>query len=167
MSASLRGALLNVSGTPVFTSGALVFAAATQGIPFNHLLLKTRWAYVPGSHGTETIREAVLGRPPQPGRCTGSRLKHTPNLSACWSQSFSLSTHLEPPEVLPSNVGHRMPSLHSPPASLRLTGISQKGVCAHMWSPSFCNCFLADTSKLPGSRCLQGLGAGGEGDNRG
>lgn len=66
MPASLEEELLYVSGAPVFMSGALVFAATTQRIPLDILALVARRVCIPGSHGTVTIRERVLGKlPPQ------------------------------------------------------------------------------------------------------
>lgn len=68
------------SGVRTFTSGDLVFVAATQA---DHLSLVARAACVPGSHQTVwtvTIKVTVLASRP-PGRCTGSRLKHAPSLS--------------------------------------------------------------------------------------
>lgn len=74
---SQRGALKRIWHTS-FYIWCPGFAAAFK-CPFNHLPPEDQVACVPGSHGTITIREAVLGRPPQPGHCTGSTLKHTPN----------------------------------------------------------------------------------------
>lgn len=51
-------------------SGAMVFAAATQGTSFDCLALMTMGACVPGSHRTVIIKKTVLGRPPFPGYCT-------------------------------------------------------------------------------------------------
>lgn len=59
-----------MSDTPVFISGALVFMAATPEIPLDGLALVTRSICVPGSHGTVTIREMVLGRVPSQGTAT-------------------------------------------------------------------------------------------------
>lgn len=58
----------------------LVFAAATQGMPLDHLALEARRACVPGSHGTVTIGETVLGRLPPQGTAS-CRLKCTASLS--------------------------------------------------------------------------------------
>lgn len=61
--ASLRVEHFDVSGTPVFTSGALVWVAAVWG-----LSLVARGACVLGFHGIVTTREIVLGRLPRPGQ---------------------------------------------------------------------------------------------------
>ena len=52
-------------GELLYTSGTMVFAASTQGIPLDHLALVARWACVPGSHRTVTTGESVLGYHPQ------------------------------------------------------------------------------------------------------
>lgn len=57
------GELLHTSGAPVFfISGDPVFVAASQGMPLDCLTLEAREAYIPGSHGTVTIKEIILGR---------------------------------------------------------------------------------------------------------
>ena len=56
-------------------SDDLVFVAATQGMPFDHLALVARGAYVFGSHGAVTVGE-IVGRLPPQGNCTDSRFKH-------------------------------------------------------------------------------------------
>lgn len=70
-----------MSGALVFTFDDPVFAAATQGAPLDHLALEARGSCIPGSHGTRTIRDSVLGRLLPSGHCTDSRLKHTPSLA--------------------------------------------------------------------------------------
>lgn len=62
-------------------SGALVFTAAAQGMPFDQEALVTRRTCTPRSHRTVAIRETVIGRIPSSGHCTQSRLKSTPNIS--------------------------------------------------------------------------------------
>ena len=71
------GELLYTSGACVFTSDDLVFAAAIQGKPLDHLALEASGACTPRSHRTVTIRKTVLRRLSSPGHCTDSRLKHT------------------------------------------------------------------------------------------
>lgn len=51
-----------MSGALVFTSGAMVFAAATQGIPLDHLASVARGACISGPYRTVIIKETVLGR---------------------------------------------------------------------------------------------------------
>lgn len=77
-------------GAPVFTSGALVLVAASQGIPLDHLPLIVRRAYLPGSHGTATSGGTVLDRVPHPGYCTDSIVKHTSSLSVKEAYVFVL-----------------------------------------------------------------------------
>ena len=43
-----------------FISGDLVFVAASQGMLLNCLTLEAREAYIPGSHGTVTIKRQFL-----------------------------------------------------------------------------------------------------------
>lgn len=62
-------------------SGALVFTATAQGMPFDHLALVARRTCIPRSHRIVTIRETVIGRIPSSGHRTESRLKYTPSLS--------------------------------------------------------------------------------------
>lgn len=50
---------LHISGVPIFTSGALDFMAAAQGMPLDYLALVVRMSCVPGSHRTVTIEEIV------------------------------------------------------------------------------------------------------------
>ena len=64
-----------------FMFGDPVFMFATQRTPLDHLALAVRGACVPGSHGTVTIGETVLGRLPLSGHHTDSWLKHIPSLS--------------------------------------------------------------------------------------
>lgn len=59
---SLRWGLVHSSRSLVFKSEAPVLMAAAQGTPFDHLALEAREACDPGSCGTETIMETVLGR---------------------------------------------------------------------------------------------------------
>lgn len=58
-----------MSGALVFTSVALVFAAAAQGIPLDCLTVAAKGSSIPGSCGTVTIGEMVLGRAFHPGHC--------------------------------------------------------------------------------------------------
>lgn len=55
-SASLEGELFSMSGIPVFTSSALVFMVAAQGIPRDQLALLARGPCIPGSHWMVTKR---------------------------------------------------------------------------------------------------------------
>lgn len=59
-----------MSGTPGFTSGALVLTDTAQGILLDLLTWVTRAACLPESQETITIREAVVGRPPPSGHWT-------------------------------------------------------------------------------------------------
>lgn len=70
-----------MSGAWVFMSGTLLFVAAVQGIPLDHLALEARGACVPDSHGTVSIKETIHGRLPPPGHFKDSRLKHNPSIS--------------------------------------------------------------------------------------
>ena len=54
-----------MSGVPVFASGALVFAAAAQGISLDCLTLVVRGDDVPRSHRIVTEREFLEGYHPQ------------------------------------------------------------------------------------------------------
>lgn len=78
--ASLGRHLLQMSGAPVFTSGALNFEVATQEIPFDHLDLVAKRVCVAGTHGIITIRKSCH-RLPTSGYGTDSRLKHIFSLS--------------------------------------------------------------------------------------
>lgn len=51
-----------MSAALVFSSGTLVFAAATQGIPLDHLGLVARGACILGSYWTVIIKETVVDR---------------------------------------------------------------------------------------------------------
>lgn len=65
--ASLERDLLQGSGAPVFTSGALIFEVATQEmVPLDHLDLVAKKACVPGAHGIATMRKSC-GRLPIQG----------------------------------------------------------------------------------------------------
>lgn len=63
-------------------SGAPVFVVATRDHlpPLDDLALEASRVCILGSHGTVTIRDSFLGRPPLSGH-TDSRLKHTLSLS--------------------------------------------------------------------------------------
>lgn len=50
-----------MSSVPIFTSGVSVFAVATQGMPLDCLTLVARKVCIPGSPGTATIGETILG----------------------------------------------------------------------------------------------------------
>lgn len=50
---------------------------STHRKPLEHMALVARGACISGPHGTETIRETVLGRIPHPGHYIDNRLKHT------------------------------------------------------------------------------------------
>lgn len=54
--------LLHTSGARIFTSGDSVSETAMQGMSLDRLVLEARWACVPGSRGTVTIQEIVLGK---------------------------------------------------------------------------------------------------------
>ena len=57
-----------MSGMLIFTSAALVFVAATQGMPLDRLALVARaGACTPASCGAVAIGGMVLGRLPYPG----------------------------------------------------------------------------------------------------
>lgn len=56
-----------MSGALLFMSCDLVSAAATQGMPLDHLALEARGAFLPGSHGAVTIRNSVPSRLPPSG----------------------------------------------------------------------------------------------------
>lgn len=47
---------------PDFTSRDLVSVTAMQRVSLDRLVLEARWASAPGSHGTVTIQEIVLGK---------------------------------------------------------------------------------------------------------
>ena len=64
-------------GELLHKSGALIFAATTQGMPLDFLVLEAKRNCIPGYHGTVSIKETVLGSLPPPRHCTDSRLKHT------------------------------------------------------------------------------------------
>ena len=71
-------------------SGDLVFVAATQGKPLDHLALEAGGLEFLGAMGL-TIRETVLGRLPLLGHCADRRLKHIgvagpafPTVSCVW-----------------------------------------------------------------------------------
>lgn len=132
---------------PVFISGALVSVAAVPGTHLDCLALVTRGLSFPGSHGSVTIRDTMLGSL-APGRCIDSRLKHNPRLSvkkkllashedSNLGAGFRFGVHLE---ALRGNIGRGASSLHSPSVSLQLTDISQKRAGAFIQSPNFCNC---------------------------
>lgn len=137
---SSRGEPLHTCGAWLFTSGELVFTAATQRMPLYHPALETEeltsWV-----HGTITIGNSVLGRLLLPGYCTDNRLKHTPILSQketkllvqdllpesrfpVWSTGWDLLT-------LSENGGQWMQSLCYLSASLQLASIFQKGSYTH------------------------------------
>ena len=90
----IRGDLLHIPGALVFTSSPLVFAAAALGMPLDCLALVARWACVPGSHKTVTIREIVVGRLTPPKHCTDRRLKRILSF-------FVKEGYLLVPELLP------------------------------------------------------------------
>lgn len=81
---------------PQFLLPVPVFAAAAQGMPLDHLALMARRVCIPGSHGTLTIGDRVLGRLPPPGHFTDSRLKYTPSLSV--KEAYFLGLELRPEE---------------------------------------------------------------------
>lgn len=66
---------------PFYVSGALIYAVATQETLLDCLALEAMVACVPGSHGTVTFGETVLGRQPPLEHHTDRRLKNTPSLS--------------------------------------------------------------------------------------
>lgn len=74
-------AAIQSAGTLVFTSGAPVFADASQGICLDYFTLEARRACIHGSHGMLTFGDRVLGRLSPSGYCTDSRLKYTLSLS--------------------------------------------------------------------------------------
>lgn len=66
-----------MNDTLVFTSGSPIFVDTDQEMtPIGHLSLVDREACFPGSYGTVTIEETVLGRLPPPWHCADSRLRH-------------------------------------------------------------------------------------------
>lgn len=67
--------VLHNTGALVFTFGDMIFTAATQRKTCDQLV---RGACIPGSQGTVTIIETVLGRLPFPGHHTDSRLNTLP-----------------------------------------------------------------------------------------
>ena len=75
----------------------------TKGTALDCLALLTKRAGIPELHGTVTIRKTVLSRPPTPGHCTDSRLKH--NLSLPVKKAYLLSLELHP-EVEASGFPH-------------------------------------------------------------
>ena len=72
-----------MSGALVFTSGALVFVAATQGTPSDHLALVAREACIPRYHETVTTGETVHSKLPCSEHYTNSRVKYNPTQSFC------------------------------------------------------------------------------------
>ena len=78
-------------------SGALVFTAAAQRTPFDHLaLVAGGWdgeAFIPGSHRTVVLGRMVFGRLPLPEHCTNSGLRHihTPSLTLAFCEGSLLS----------------------------------------------------------------------------
>ena len=68
--------ILHVTGTPVFTSGALIVAATDQRKPLNHLVLVARRGYIPGYHGTIINAMTILGCLLHQKHFIDSRLKY-------------------------------------------------------------------------------------------
>ena len=145
---SIKREVLYTSGTPVFKSGALVLAAATQEIPLYHLAVVARDTCIPGNYRTLTIVETVLGRLPHPGHCTDTADWNTPlpflrNRPTCLSWSLSLRGSLQiwhtyrDYEMISGNVGQRIPSLFSPSALLQFSGISHERAYTLIWNPDF------------------------------
>lgn len=64
---SLRRKLLYAFITPVFMSGAVIFAATAHRIFLDHLVLMARGVCVSRSHKIVTIRETVQSRLPPHG----------------------------------------------------------------------------------------------------
>lgn len=107
------------------------FVVATQGIPVHCLALVAMGASVPGFHGTVTIRETALGRPPQiadwNNLCLSVKEAYLFVLKFWTMEQVSGTPHiLRLPEVVSEHTSHRMPSLCSSPASLQLLSISRK-----------------------------------------
>ena len=71
-SASPKGELSHMSDASVLISGASVFTAAAQGMPFHYQALEVRRSCIPVSKGAVTIRKTVLGRLPPPRYYTDS-----------------------------------------------------------------------------------------------
>lgn len=111
---SWRGAYI-----PVFMSGTLVSAAATQRIPLDCLALVAREACVPGSHETVTIVETFLAGYHIQG--TTQTLDWNTPLGFLWkrltclSQSltieagFRIGIHLRATDMLSGNTGWEIP----------------------------------------------------------
>lgn len=93
-SISQKGAFIDVWYW-VFTSADSVFMTAAQKIPFDPLALGSLEDCIPGSQGTLTIEEAILGRLALPQiTLQDSRLKHTSSLSEKESYLFCLRGRL-------------------------------------------------------------------------
>lgn len=65
-----------------------------MGMPLDCLMLVAKEAGIPELHGNVTVGKTVLGRPPHPGHCTDSRLKHDSSLPG--KKAYLLSLELLP-----------------------------------------------------------------------
>lgn len=62
---------------PLHASGALIFKATTQGMPFDHLALEDKGSLSSWFHGAIKIKETAFGWLLPLRHCTDSRLKHS------------------------------------------------------------------------------------------
>lgn len=124
----------------VFTFGDIVFAASTQGVAFDHQAV--RGTYIPGSHRTVTIRHKIT----IPRALYIQQTKTHPQLSVKYT--YFIIQELQPWGGIKSATYRGIlkecqlgaSSLHVPPESPQLTGISHKEAYTLIWSPNFCGC---------------------------
>lgn len=98
---------------------------------------------------TITNVEMVLGRPPTPGHCTDSRLKHTPNLSEkedylhvqeLWPEKQASRPFGSLQDAYGGAVWEWRPVDAS--TSFQFTGVFQKRAYTLAWHPDFQGCCL-------------------------
>lgn len=123
-------------GVPLFTNGVLLFVAATEEMPLEHVAVVTLWLWPEGPVflapiGLQQLEGQFLVGCHPPGQLKNNRLKHTPSVSvkrdlfACLDAS-GLAYTLEAIEILTQSMGRGTLSLCPLSPSLQRASISQE-----------------------------------------